>query len=105
MIVNKERQGELFIFSQAILWGLFPVITILSYNTVSPLISLEISTVFAALFFAVVLTIRKKWYQVTDTSVLKDILFGCYILSFLFFRLTLYECGKCKHCCSYRSIF
>jgi len=61
MKLNKERQGELFIFSEVALWALFPVITILSYNQLSPLVALAGSTLFAAIFFAIVLSIRKKW--------------------------------------------
>jgi drug/metabolite transporter (DMT)-like permease len=87
MKLRKETQGEFFILAQAALWGLFPVITILSYNTISPLISLEISTIFGAFFFAVVLTIKKKWHEVKDTAVLKDILLAAFFLGIVYYLL------------------
>ena len=36
---DRERQGEFLILLQALLWSLFPVITILSYGHLPPLIS------------------------------------------------------------------
>lgn len=63
MKLSTERQGEVFVSAGAISWGLFPVITILSYNTLSPMTSLGISALLAAIFFAVVLTIKKQWHE------------------------------------------
>lgn len=85
MSLKRERQGELFILGEAVLWGLFPVITILSYNTLSPLISLGTSTLFAAAFFAVILSLQKKWYEITNTLVLKDILLATFFLGIVYY--------------------
>jgi hypothetical protein len=45
---DRERQGEFLILLQALLWSLFPVITILSYGHLPPLISFGWSTFLAA---------------------------------------------------------
>ncbi len=85
MKITKERQGELFILGGAVLWGFFPVITILSYQKLSPLVSLAISSGFAALYFAVFLSIKKKWYEVGNRSALKDILFATFFIGILYY--------------------
>jgi hypothetical protein len=51
MIISEERKGEIFIFFEALLWSLFPIVTILSLNTLSPITSLAWSTFFASIFF------------------------------------------------------
>jgi drug/metabolite transporter (DMT)-like permease len=80
---NKEREGEIFIFLQAALWGLFPVITILSFKVLSPLVSLGWSSLFATLFFAVVISIKKKWHEIKNTSALKNILWATFFIGII----------------------
>ena len=87
MRLSKERQGELFISSEAILWGLFPVITILSYNKLSPLVSLAVSSLLAALFFGILLSVRKKWHELKNTSALIDMLWITLFIGLLFYLL------------------
>lgn len=85
MKLTKEREGELFIFGEAALWALFPVLTILSYNKVSPLISLAVSSIFAAVFFAVMLSVKKKWYEIKNASAFKDILWATIFIGILYY--------------------
>ncbi len=87
MILNQERQGELFIFAETIFWSLFPVITILSYNKLSPLVSLAASTFFATIFFAIVVTIQKKWHEIKNKSALGDILLATFFIGILLYLL------------------
>ncbi|MBU3978749.1 DMT family transporter [Patescibacteria group bacterium] len=87
MKLTKERQGEAFIFIEASLWALFPILTIISYNKVSPLISLGISTIFATVFFAIVLTVKKKWHEITNTSAFKDILLTTLFIGIFYYLL------------------
>src|SRR3989344_859966 len=87
MLLNEEKKGEIFIFLGAVLWGLFPVITILSFNGFSPLMSLAGSTFFAAIFFAIMLTIRRRWREVGNRKAFKDILFSTLILGVLLYVL------------------
>ncbi len=85
MKLNNEKQGELFILGETALWGLFPVITILSYGKVSPLVSLAISTLLAGVFFAFMLTLKKKWFEITNIAALRDILFATFFLGILYY--------------------
>ncbi|MBI2599509.1 DMT family transporter [Candidatus Daviesbacteria bacterium] len=99
MILNKERQGETFIFAGAVLWGLFPVITVLSYNQLSPLLSLGGSTLFSSIFFALLLSLKKQWHQIKNLSALKYILLvtlfsGILYYLFYFFALRYANAGN-----------
>lgn len=87
MTLSKERVGEIFIFFEAVLWGLFPVITVLSQNKLPTLISLGFSTLFSSAFFALVISYKKKWRELRNTSALKDILIATIILGILFYIL------------------
>lgn len=87
MKLTKEREGEVFIFIQAALWGLFPVLTILSYGKVSPLVSLAVSSLFASAFFAVILTLKKKWHELKNWPALKDSLWTTFFIGILYYLL------------------
>jgi drug/metabolite transporter (DMT)-like permease len=86
-MASKEREGELFNLGGSLLWGFFPIITIISYNSLSPVTSLAFSTLFGAIFFAIVLSIKKKWHEVTNLSALRDILFATFILGICYYLL------------------
>jgi drug/metabolite transporter (DMT)-like permease len=87
---DRERQGEFFVLLQALLWSLFPVITILSYDLLPPLISFGSSTFFAALFFAAVLTIRHRWGEIKDRSSLRNVLWAALLLGILYYGLVFF---------------
>ena len=85
MKLTKERQGELFIFGEAALWALFPVLTILSYGKLSPLVSLGASSIFASIFFAIILSLKKKWHEIKNASAFKDILWATFFIGILYY--------------------
>ncbi|HMK74557.1 MAG TPA: DMT family transporter [Thermodesulfobacteriota bacterium] len=87
---DRERQGESFILLQALLWSLFPVITILSYGLLPPLISFGWSTLFATLFFGGVLTLRHRWGEIRDRSSLRNILWATLFLGILYYGLVFF---------------
>lgn len=82
--MNKERTGELYIFSGVIVWSLFPIITILSYKSLPSMVSLALSTFFACLAFLVVVIYRKKLFE------FKNLLLWKYILGITVFNGVLY---------------
>lgn len=85
MRISKQRAGELFILSEVALWGLFPVITILSLASTTPLVSLGWSTFFATIFFSALLTVRKKWSDVLNTSAMLDTLRATFFIGFIYY--------------------
>jgi drug/metabolite transporter (DMT)-like permease len=85
--ITKERQGEIFIFGSAVQGGLFPIIVVLSYNSISAPMSLSLSTFIAAIFFGVMLTIKKKWHELLIWKGVKNIFLTTLylgILSYIF---------------------
>jgi drug/metabolite transporter (DMT)-like permease len=88
MTLSKTRSGEVLIFLQAILASLFPVVTIFSLDFLPPLISLGWSTLFAAIFFALTLTIKQKWSEVRQLKALRYILGGTFFIGIIYYGLT-----------------
>src|SRR3989344_4296734 len=87
MAISEQRKGELLIFFQALIWGMFPVITVLAYAEVLPLTALGVSTCFSSAFFDLVLTKRGKWREVLDSRAFWDVLLGTLFLGILFYVL------------------
>lgn len=85
--MNKAFQGEIYIFSGALLWSLFPIFSILAIANVPPLYTAGISTLLAAVFFAIVLTIKKEWKEITVRSAWKDLLMVTVIIGIIFYSL------------------
>lgn len=96
---NQERQGDLLIGIAALLWSVFPIVTVLSYSNLPPLVSLGWSTLFAAAFFAVMLTVRRRWHELKDMqglrySLLTGLFIGVLYYAFLFWGLKLTSAGN-----------
>lgn len=87
MHLTSGRKGELCIFLSALLWGLFPVITILTFSGTGPLYSAALSTLASAVFFAVLLTIRRQWSFVHERRAWKPILLTTLYIGIIFYGL------------------
>lgn len=87
MAISEQRKGELFSLAETLLWGLFPVITILTYTSIPALISLGWSTMFAALLFAAFVTVRKKWDELKRPMVLRYTLLATFFIGILLYSL------------------
>lgn len=74
MKMSKEREGELFMLVELILWGSFPVLTVITYKSLPPLVSLGMSTLFGTIFFAFLMSLRNKWHELRKINIYKDIL-------------------------------
>ncbi len=96
---SEKRKGEIYIFMGGFLWAFFPIITILSYAKIPSMISLAWSTFFSAIFFAALVTVRGKWYEILDLELwgyaLRIAIFiGLLFYSFYFFGLTRTTAGN-----------
>lgn len=87
---SQAKQGELFIFAEAALWGLFPIITVFSYSSLPTLYSLVGSTFFAALFFGGVLLAKGSWRELFRVTALRDILLSTLIIGIGYYVLTFF---------------
>lgn len=88
MKLQSHRLGEITILAGALLWSLFPVVTILSYLTLTPLFAAALATLFAALFFALLLTLKGQWPLLLKRKAWKDILFATFYIGILFYGFT-----------------
>lgn len=87
MKLSRERQGELCIVTGTLLWAFFPVVTFLSYGALTPFTSLAASTFFTALFFAIVMTIRKRWPELKNREAMKNTLLASFIVGVVYYLL------------------
>ncbi len=71
---DRERQGDIITLFGALIWSLFPVITVLSYSGASPLVSLGWSVIFSFIFFAIVVALRGRWAELVNKKALPDII-------------------------------
>jgi drug/metabolite transporter (DMT)-like permease len=83
--LSADRRGEFLIFSEASLWSLFPIITVLSLRSITPLASLAWSTACSGLFFGILMGFRHRWKELKDFSALKDILYTAVHIGFLYY--------------------
>lgn len=90
MKLSKERAGEFFILTEALLWGLYPVVTSIALSKLSLLVALGLSTLFAGIFFGLVISIRHKWSELKQKSALADILITTVILGVIYYVLSFY---------------
>jgi len=85
MKLSAQRQGELYIIFGTLLWGIFPIFAQLSYSSVSPFTSLTVSSLFAALFFGLILTIRHRWHELKNTKALIYSLWATLFVAVLYY--------------------
>jgi len=87
MNLSQTRKGELAIIANELLWGLFPIITILSYSTVSAVYSLAFSAMFSCVFFAALMLIRGKFFELRKEGIYKHILIISFLIGWLYYGL------------------
>lgn len=87
---NEQHKGFWYIVTQAILWGLFPVVTTVSFHSLTPLWSLVVSAFFSSIFFAVIISIRGRWHEVFQLRAIGDILGATICIGILYYGLTFY---------------
>lgn len=59
--MTEKQKGEAIISLEILLWSLFPVLTVLTYAHVPALIALAWCSLFAGLFFGVIVVVRRRW--------------------------------------------
>ena len=90
--MTESRKGELYILVEGILWAFFPIVTTLSYASVSGLASLAWSTLISMFFFAAIVTYRKRWHEMWNAQLWKyvsGLVFFIGILFYVFYFLGL----------------
>ena len=85
--VSEQRKGEGLIFLMGILWAFFPVITVLSYQSIGSMASLLWSDVFATILFAVLMLYRRKWKELRNALLWKYGLLIALLTGVLYYSL------------------
>ena len=83
--LSKIRQWEFYLTSAVLLWSLFPIITILSYSWVDHIFSLAWSAFFACIFFAIILTLQRKWWEIFKKNIWKDLILATLFIWIFFY--------------------
>lgn len=83
-LMSKEKAGEWFIISNALISSLFPVLTKISLRTLSPMASLAWSMLFAFIFFTALNLFRHSWHKILDRKVLPWLIGTAIILGIIF---------------------
>jgi drug/metabolite transporter (DMT)-like permease len=65
--VTEERKGEAFILGETVLWSLFPIVTLLTFSGIPPLVSLTWTTAISTLFFFAVMLAKGTWRELVNT--------------------------------------
>ena len=84
----KERHGEYFAFAQAVIWGAFPVITKLSYNSLSPLYTAAFATLLSLPVFIILIQRKRVWHELRTTVAWKGIMAAALFIGFLYYGFT-----------------
>lgn len=69
--MTEERKGELFILGETVLWSLFPIITVMTFAGIMPLVSLAWTTGISTFFFLAVMLVKGTWKEVTNATAWK----------------------------------
>lgn len=84
---SEKQKGELAAFGAALLWSLFPIVTVLTVSALPPLYSAAIGTTLAALFFACMMVWRNHWSQLQRRAAWKDMLLATFFIGIVFYAL------------------
>ncbi len=87
MHLSETRKGEWSIILSTFLWGLTPVIILFSYGSLSPLVSLAFSTLLASIFFAIFLTLNKKWGDFSQPGIVNPLLVVALSIGIIYYAL------------------
>ncbi len=84
-MLSRDRKGEFAAYGTAVLWSLFPVVTVLTVQGLSPLFTASIATGFSAIFFACMISLRRGWSQLLCRAAWKDMLLATFFIGIVFY--------------------
>lgn len=82
-----SKSGMSFSLLAGFLWSLFPVISTLSFVDISPLTAAAFTTLFATVFFGVVVTVKGEW-KMPSKAVMQNIAIACVLLGICYYVCT-----------------
>ncbi len=85
MQISETRKGDLYILAQALLWGLFPIMSKLSIISIPPLVAYGYSTIFSILIFLFILLKRGRFKEIIKLSVIWNSFLTAFWIGFVFY--------------------
>lgn len=85
--LSSERLGEISIISSALLWSFFPILTILSYSGLEPVLSLAWTTLISVVFFLAISLARNSWKNIFYKDTMFSLFWITLINGILFYVL------------------
>ena len=88
--MHATRRGELYLAAEIALWSLFPVISLLAVNTVSPLLTAALAMLIAGVVFTALLLWRGEWRVFRSCTVWQPLLASVALIGIFHFGLLFY---------------
>ncbi len=85
--LTKTQKGEIYILLHALGWSFFPILTLISLNTLSPIISAGFTSLIGCIALGILLTIQKKWSDIKVTKAWKYLLGASLLIGIGFYGL------------------
>lgn len=84
---NTQRQGEYFLLAEEVLWGWFPIVTLLCYRHVAPLWAMAMTILISTLAFALTCFWQEQWHELSRRSAWPDLAWASLCIALLFLLL------------------
>lgn len=107
---SNYNKGLLALSVSIILWSLFPILTKFSFSSIPPLWTASLSTLTAAVFFAIVITGKKTWSEyktcrVWSALITTSLLIGVIQYGLIFYGLQYTSASNASVCCVAEVLF
>lgn len=89
MSLSKARKGEVLLFFEILLWSFFPIVTILSFNSLHFAYSAAFTFLIASGFFLAIIAYRRKWKDFLHMQSVKYILGATFFIG-MYYALVFY---------------
>ncbi len=85
--ISEQRKGELFLFSEVVLWALFPIVIAFSLITLPVLTAFAWSTLFSGCFFALLMLFKGTWREMRNFLLWRYTAWAALFIGILYYGL------------------
>lgn len=83
--MTEEKKGEMFGLGRTFIWAFFPIVTILSLGKLPSLLALAWTTLFAGIFFLVLVAYKNLWHELKNFLLWKYVFMIVIFIGVLFY--------------------
>lgn len=84
---RRQRRGEGFLLVEELLWGWFPIVTLLTYRHLNPFWSMAITIMLSSIFFSGIMARRNLWPELARREGWPDLAWASLFIMLLFILL------------------